>query len=197
MSDYAQNHQGVRGYGVYESGVNDYPNSTGIIASQRTSAPSGASQVMALTAVSGTQDCIALDIALRDETGSPYTQLNPLPVTFAAGEGTAVQNYDTQSINKDASANHDYLVSGGILMMTQVMCAASDKSKFELQYRTSATGSFNTVGVKFVTPTVNNADFEFKSNISVPDGGTVRVIKTNQSSSNELSIYDTILGFII
>src|SRR5690606_11316878 len=140
--------------GVYDASTNTNPASIGLVVQQRNATSADSRQIMQPTAVRGTTDNtkVALDIALNDENGNAYSANNPLPVALEESEGEEIQYYQTsESVAKDAVANHDYTVtSDRTFVGTGVWASASGKIRVALQVETApASGVFNTRKVGF------------------------------------------------
>lgn len=131
---------------------------------------------------------------IRDNTGTAFSNANPLPVSVVSSSGTKINNYNTSaSLAANATSNHDYTVtSGKTLSLAQIWGSASGKLKIEVQVESGvATGTFATKFVGF------NSTAE--PNILVPDidsvaaGVRVRVIRTN-IDKQAMDVYSTISG---
>ena len=188
----------VNGRGDYNASDNTKPASVGLVAHERNASKAETHQVKRVSAVDSSvnTDVTALDVAIRDESGNPYTANNPLPVSFEESEGDEVVDFDqADAVAKDASTNHDYTVNvGKTLIIDEVICSASGRAKFELQVETGvATGTFNTVAVAFNSTANPNATILTNKKLKVAAGVIVRVIKTNRDNQPQ-DLYSTILG---
>jgi fructose-specific phosphotransferase system component IIB len=107
--------------------------------------------------------------------------------------GTEVVNYDTTAaVAGGASDNHDFLVTAGGKLF-QVMASASGKLRIEVQIETgSATGVFNTIGVRFNSTATPNIDFNLSKYATIPTGARVRVIRRNNDNQAQ-DVYSTIV----
>lgn len=99
--------------GVYDSGSNPSPDSIGLIASERDVSPTNSTQVNRLTSIKN-GDTTALDVALRDENGDPYSALNPLNVvspsnTISTGSPTTPTVTDVSSVILAANSSRKYV----------------------------------------------------------------------------------------
>lgn len=184
--------------GDYEADDNSKPASAAKILHARAAAPTEAEQLFRPTGVQGTADNTvhAADIALHDEDGNAYTANNPLPVAVSESEGEEVVDYD-QAVNiaKDASANHDYTVTAAkTLVLDYVWCAASGRTRFELQIEDGVgAGTFTTQAVAFNSTSNPNVKLDIARRIVVAAGIIVRVVKTNLDNQQQ-DLYTTIYG---
>jgi fructose-specific phosphotransferase system component IIB len=107
--------------------------------------------------------------------------------------GTETVNYDTTAaVAGGASDNHDFLVTAGGKLF-QVMASASGKLRIEVQIETgSATGVFNTIGVRFNSTATPNIDFNLAKYATIPTGARVRVIRRNNDNQAQ-DVYSTIV----
>lgn len=86
--------------GVYDGLLNPNPDNIGLIASERNASPSDSTQTVRITSVNnGTIN--ALDIALLDNTGTPYSTSNPLQVSV--NNSSSVGSVTTPSITNVSS----------------------------------------------------------------------------------------------
>lgn len=181
--------------GVYDATNNTKPGNVGLIASVRNATPGDTTQTQRLTAITNS-DVRALDVAIRDENGAPFTAANPLPVTLVDSEGDEINSFDdAANVGIGASVNHDYTVTAlKTLKLAQINASASGKMKIEVQVETGvATGVFTTSFVAFNSTANPNISLDVKELISVATGVRVRVIKTNRDLSIQ-DIYSTISG---
>jgi hypothetical protein len=181
--------------GVYDLTSNTEPSSVGLIASERDASPSYTTQTKRLTSISSS-DRTALDIALLDESGNPFSASNPLPTTSVDSEGDEVNNFFTESdVVKEGTSNHIYIVTAlKTLKLTQVLAAASGKMKIEVQIETGvATGVYATKFVGFNSTANPNIYIPINESISVAAGVRVRVIRTNYDNTPQ-DLYSTICG---
>lgn len=189
--------------GLYDGTNNTDPSNVGLVAMSQDASPADSQQTLRLTAITnGAGDVRALDVALRDEAGEPYSDTNPLPVSLEESEGTEIHDFDVaSSIAKDATANHDYVVnSGETLLLYGYEASASGKAKFELQIGDGAASeSFTSKMVQFnSTANPNTLGDLFRVPIKIVgtvDGATVRIIKTNRDNQAQ-DLYSTIIGVL-
>lgn len=134
---------------------------------------------------------------LRDESGNPYTQSNPLAVYVASSlTGDEVINFSKSiAVAGAATFNHDYTVTTGkVFSLKQIEATASSKSKIEVQIETGvATGTFTTVAVLFNSTANPNMSIVFEHPQQVIPGAKVRLAHTNRDQSPQ-DLYSTILG---
>jgi hypothetical protein len=182
--------------GVYNATTNTKPGNSGMIAHTRSASPGDSTQNKRVTSVTGSGNREALDVAITDENGAPFTESNPLPVTFVDSEGNEINNYNTSaSLAALGSSNHDYTVTvAKTLKLSQIWAAGSGKLKVEVQIETgAATGVFNTVFVGFNSTSMPNIKVPVNENVTVAAGVRVRVIRTNRDLQPQ-DVYSTISG---
>jgi hypothetical protein len=131
---------------------------------------------------------------LKDEAGNAFSESNPLWVIQSETAGVEVHNYSTAAaIAANATSNHDY-TSGAQFSCKKVMCSASGKAKFELQFETaSGSGTFVTKAVQFNSTANPNCEFTLVPAFVVPSGAKTRVIRTNKDNQAQ-DLYSTIMG---
>ena len=188
----------VNGRGDYNASDNTKPASVGLVAHERNASKAETHQVKRVSAVDSSvnTDVTALDVAIRDESGNPYTSNNPLPVSFEESEGDEITDFDqSSSVAKDASVNHDYTVSASrTLIVDDILCSASGKARFEVQVESGVgTGVFNTIAVVFNSTANPNAPIQTTKKIKVGAGVIIRIIKTNRDNQAQ-DLYTTIFG---
>jgi len=181
--------------GVYNAATNTKPGNTGLVGHSRAASPGDSDQGNRLTSVtSGTVH--ALDMALHDESGVPFSATNPLPTTSVDSEGAEVNDYNTvAAVAAGASSNHDYTVTALLtLKLSQIESSASGKLKIEVQIETGvATGVFTSKWVLFNSTANPNIQLPIKEQISVAAGVRVRLIRTNKDNQPQ-DVYSTISG---
>lgn len=185
------------GRGDYEVDDNSCPDTSGLIAHNRSATHDDTQLAMRPTAVAGADNSHNLDVALHDEAGQPYSSSNPLPVTLEASEGAEVCDYDTaSSIAKDATSNHDYTVTAATTFtQLKIWASASGKMKVEVQMETAAaSGVFNTIMVGFNSTANPNIDMSYGLNrCQQVAGAIIRIIRTNLDNQAQ-DLYSTING---
>lgn len=182
--------------GVYNATTNTKPGNVGIIAHTRSASPGDATQNKRVSSVTGANNREALDVAVTDENGAPFTVDNPLPVTFVDSEGSEINNHlASTAVAKDASVNHDYTVTAAMrLKLSQIWATASGKMKIQIAIETGvATNVFNNVYVGFNSTSNPNILVPINENITVAAGVRVRVIRTNLDNAAQ-DLYSTISG---
>lgn len=183
--------------GFYNVTTNSNPSSGGLIAHVRNAALTIVHQIKRLTAITSSVDTnvTALDVAIRDEQGNPFTAANPLPVTLVDSEGVEINDYKTTAaVAKNASVSHAYTVTAAkILKGAQVWVAASGKIKAEVQVETGvATGIFTNVFVGFNSTANTNINWDIKEQITVLAGVKFQVKITNLDAAQD--VYSTVCG---
>lgn len=181
--------------GVYHATNNTKPGNVGLVVAARAASPGDSDQTQRLTAITS-GSVHALDIALHDESGVPYSETNPVPVIMAESEGAAINDYlKSSAVAAGATVNHDYTVTLlKTLYVTQVDAAASGKMKIELEIETGiATGVFTSKFVKFNSTATPNCVIELREPIAVAAGVRVRLARTNLDNQAQ-DLYSTIEG---
>lgn len=181
--------------GVYHATNNTDPGNVGLIAHTRAATPADTDQGIRLTGISNST-VHALDVAIRDEAGVPYSSSNPMPVVAVESEGDEINNYNTAAaVAAAATSNHDYTVTAlKTFILTQIEATASGKAKIEVQIESGvATNVFATRFVKFNSTPNPNMGITLKEPISVAAGVRVRVIRTNKDNQAQ-DLYSTISG---
>lgn len=184
--------------GFYNVTNNSNPSSNGLIAHIRNAALTIVHQIKRVTAITSSvnTDVTALDVAIRDEQGNPFTTSNPLPVTSVDSEGDEINDYKVDTgVAANASANHDYTVTAlKTLKLSKIFASASGKIKAEVKVETApSSGTFVTKFVKFNSTANPNLDFDIKELISVAAGVIVRIVITNKDNQAQ-DVYSTICG---
>lgn len=182
--------------GVYNLTSNTKPGNVGIIAHTRSATPGDSTQNKRVTSITGAANREALDVAITDEDGNPYTTSNPLPVTWVDSEGAEINNYlASVAVAAAATVNHEYTVTvAKVLKLSQVVASGSGKIKVEVSIETAAaSGIFNVVFTQFNSTSNTNVVIPVNENISVPAGVKVRVARTNRELTAQ-DIYTTICG---
>lgn len=184
--------------GSYDAVLNTIPSSVGLIAHVRNAAKTIVHQLKRLSSIDSTVDngVTALDVAIRDESGNPFTDNNPLPVTFSSSEGDEINDYKAAlAVAAAAVDNHDYTVSLlKTLKLSQIVASASGKIKAEVKVETAvASGVFTTKFVQFNSTANTNIIIPINENISVETGIKVRVAITNLENKAQ-DLYSTICG---
>ena len=189
--------------GDYDASNNSKPASIGLVGHDRGATIDETSQNKRVTAVAyATDNVIALDVAIRDEDGEPWSDTNPLPTYSVDDEpGTEVHDYDEAvDVTKDGgTANHDYSVAeDDVFSLHQLLISSSLRCKAELQIGDGAVSEvFATKAVFFFAEAQNHNPIPLKVPIKVvgtANTTTVRLIKTNLDKNSDVSIYSTIIG---
>lgn len=181
--------------GVYDVSANTEPANIGLVGHARTATPADADQTKRLTAITNST-VHALDVSLHDEDGAAYSSTNPLPVVVLESEGAEVNSAQTSAaVAAGATADLEYTVTAGkTLQLTQLVCAASGKAKFEIKTETaSGSGTFTSRFVLFNSTAQPVTEVSLKEPIAVVAGAKVRVTVTNRDSQAQ-DVYATISG---
>lgn len=181
--------------GDYDATTNKRPSSQGLIAHDRAAAaanPTEASQNMRPTAVAyddGVKTVHALDVALRDEDGIPYSKSNPMPVALEESEGDEIHEHleSAAAIVKNNSDEHVYTVTAlKELLLEQWGISASGYMKGELFVETGVgTDTFVSKGVLFNSTAMPNASMTVKRHIRVLAGVKVKIVRTNLDNQSQ------------
>jgi hypothetical protein len=181
--------------GDYDATTNKRPSSQGLILHDRkdtAETPAEADQNLRPTGTTydnGVDETVVvMDIGLRDENGVPYSDTNPLPVSFEESEGDEVheQFESAAPIAKNASDDQLYTVtSGKTLLLEQWGIASSGHMKAELYVETGvATGIFTLKDVMYGTAACPNDDNAFKRAIKVAGGVQVKITRYNMDNQS-------------
>lgn len=182
--------------GVYNVTTNTKPGNVGIITHTRSATPGDTTQNKRPTSVTGSANREAIDVALSDENGVPFSVTNPLPTTIVDSEGTEINNFNTvANVAAGATSNHDYTVTvATTFRLSQIHASASAKLKVEVQIETGvATNVFNTRFVQFNSTSDPNIEINIKEVIAIAAGVRVRIIRTNRDNQPQ-DVYSTICG---
>lgn len=183
--------------GVYD-GTNLNPDNIGVVWHSRAVTPGDTNQLLRPTGVNSTvnTNVWAIDVAIRDEDGNPFTLSNPLPVVTSDSTGDDIHDYDTAAaVVAAAISNHDYTVTAGkTFLLRQFGFAASGRGKFELQIETApASGVFNSRVVGFTTEAEGNDEITLATPIEVAAGVIVRIVRTNRDDDDQ-DLYSWVNG---
>jgi hypothetical protein len=183
----------VQSNGDYDASLNKRPSSQGFIAHDRAATaavPTEASQNKRPTAVAyddGASTVIALDVAIRDENGVPYSKSNPMPVAVEESEGTEVHNVfeSASAISKNGTDEHVYTAIAEF-ELDQWGISASGYMKGELLLETGvATGTFVSKGIMFNSTAMPNADLSIKRAIKVAAGVRIKIKRTQLDNQSQ------------
>jgi len=184
------------GRGDYHVTENSEPQSSGLIAHERQAVKSQEHQTKRISAVDGSDNTTCQDVAIRDESGIPYSDSNPLPVVVSESEGEELTIFNTSaSVAKDATVNHDYTVTAlKKFRGKQMYGSASGRTKIEVLVETGiGTGLFNQKYVGFGTASNPNVPIDLKSMLHVLAGIIIRVAITN-IDNQPFDVYSTLSG---
>lgn len=184
--------------GDYDVATNSKPASVGLVAHERNAAKTEAHQTMRVSAVNSSVDAdvTAQDMALRDESGNPYTQDNPLPVSMEESEGLEIHDAHIPAVAIAPAADdiHEYTVPASkVLLLEQVTGAASGRARLTIEYGNSAAPTV-------LTPVYNSTanpmmDYLMRRTVKVVAGDVVRVTKRNRDKK-AIDISTTIIGLL-
>lgn len=184
--------------GDYDAATNTNPTSAGLIAHDRNAAKDETHQNKRVSAVDSTvdTDVTALDVGIRDEQGNPFTTDNPLPIEIAESAGDEVHDYNESAVDvaKDATDTHTYVVPAGkVFLLEQVLCSASGRAKFEIA--TGAVASEVTAGVRFVSASNHDSDWNLRRTLKLAAGEQVLITRINRDNQPQ-ALYTTIVGVL-
>lgn len=176
--------------GDYDAALNKRPSSQGLILHDRkdtAEVPAEADQNKRVTAVAydnGVDETIiAMDVAIRDENGVPYSKTNPVPVSIEESEGDEIHSFfeSAGAIVKNNVDTHEYTVTAlKEFELEQWSISASGLMKGTLQVETApASGIFVIKDILFNSTANPNASKEFKRPIKVAAGVKVQIIRLN------------------
>ena len=183
--------------GVYSLTNNTKPGNVGVITSARAVTPDDTTQTFRVTGIQGvtSTDVHAMDVALHDENGEPYTVANPLPTVVVETEGGTEIHENQESISPlavNGTEQHDYIVSGGkTLKLYQILASASGKIKVQLQVDLGS--GLVDKAVYFNSTANTNIDTTFKIPFTIAATKKVRIIITNRDNQPQ-DVYSTIMG---
>lgn len=187
--------------GDYALLTNTNPSSAGTILHDRKATaelPSIADQNTRPTGVpydDGSKTIVCADVALHDEDGKPYSENNPLPVSFAESEGTEVHDFfpSTLAILKDGSDSHNYIVPAGkVFLFEQVIMDASVQHKIDVSY--GVVGAEVRHFTKFGTKS-KDASFTLSRSVKLTAGLKIIIARKNEDQQAG-TLYSTIVGLL-
>lgn len=182
--------------GVYDATNNTKPGNGGIIVHARAVTPGDSDQTIRATGINSTANTNvwAQDVAIRDENGNPYTETNPLPVTFTDSEGSEINDYNESAVDvaKDASDTHIYTAAAD-MKFTQVSCAAPGRANFLIEVDPTNSGTYTKKFKLFVTTSDGNASLTLREPIAISATGKIRITRTNRDNQ-AFTLYSTISG---
>jgi hypothetical protein len=181
--------------GDYDATLNKRPSSQGTILHDRkdtAETPAEADQNVRPTGVTydnGVDETVVCsDVAIRDEDGVPYSQTNPMPVTFEESEGDEIheQFESVAAIAKDASDDQIYTVTGGkTFLLEQWGISSSGHMKAELFVETApASAVFTLKDVLYGTAACPNDDNVLRRGIKVAAGVKVKITRYNMDNQS-------------
>ena len=184
--------------GDYDLTLNEKPSSVGLIAHVRNAALTAAHQVLRLTGVQSAvdTDVTALDVAMRDHEGTPFSSSNPLSVTLEESAGEEIHDYNESAVNviKDGNDVHTYTVPvDKTLLLAQVLCSTSGRGKFQIEVGDS--GAEVSKGVRFTSTSMQDSDWSLKREIKLTAGQVVKVTRYNRDNQ-PMGLYTTIVGVL-
>lgn len=187
--------------GIYDGTNNTDPSNIGLITMVRNASPADSQQTLRNTSVAnGAGDVRALDVAIRDESGEPWSISNPLPTESVGSSGTPVHDFDEEvDLAADSAADHDYSVADtDVFLFKQFIVSSSSRFKAEVKIGDGAASeNFTTKVVVFGSEDNKFFNITFAEPISVTgttNTTTVRITKTNRDDDDACSVYSTIIG---
>ena len=184
----------VKNDAIYSSPDNVKPSSSAIVASERSAAISEVTSTQRPTAKAGSEDKIALDVALSDGDGVSITKDFPLPVYVTESPANEIEDYDNQNATKNGGeVEHDY-TTGGEFRSLHVEAGSAGLARFELQVETApASGVFDTKMVKYNSVSNPTVVFSWKNPAKVASGAIIKLIKRNEDN-DDTDLYSIING---
>lgn len=193
----------VRGDGDYDAALNECPNSTGLIGHDRAgtgATPDETAQNKRITAViyddGSSETIVALDVAIRDENGIPYSASNPLPTSIEESEGDEIHEHDESgAVAKAGVDNHDYVVSvGKKLLISSWKISGSGYMRGTLQIEDGVgVGTFTDADVLLNSVANPNAREDYKRDLVVAAGVIVRIERVNLDKQSQ-GMYSLLKG---
>lgn len=194
----------VQSNGDYDASLNKRPSSQGLIAHDRKNTaelPAEADQNKRPTAVvydNGVDETIvALDVAIRDEDGIPYSKTNPLPVSIEESEGDEIHSHfeSAGAVAKNNTDTHEYTVSAlKEFELEQWSISASGLMKGTLKIETGVgTGIFVDKDVLFNSTANPNATKSFARPIKIAAGVKVQIVRL-QADNQVQGMYSSLNG---
>jgi hypothetical protein len=186
--------------GVYHAANNSDPSQSGLVGMFRNAAPSDADQTLRITGkANAAGDVRALDVAIRDENGEPYTATNPMPVTLEESEGNEVHDQDTAvDLASLAVDDHNLVVAASTtFILHQVVADASGDARYELLIGdgTTPTEVFTRKAMTYSSNS-KRGDIEFKKGLVVTAAANPRTVRVQRKNlDNKVQdVHTTIVG---
>lgn len=188
--------------GEYSLSDNSNPSSVGMIAHKRKGTgevPSDVDLSKRVTAVKydngSDKTVVALDVAMRDEDGVPYSLNNPLPCSMEESEGEEIHEFfaSTAPVARNANDTQTYVVpTGKVFLLEQVISDFSGEMKVEISV--GASGSEVRKAVRFGTE-AKDPSVTFKRAIKVVAGDQVLITRHN-NDQQPATLFSTIVGLL-
>lgn len=188
--------------GDFQTDDNSKPASSSPIMHQRKNTgetPTESDQLLRPTGVTfdNTVDetAVAQDVALRDETGEPYSGDNPLPVSLEESEGEEVHDFSASAtaVPKDASDTHEYTVPAGkVFLFEQALLDFSADCKMEVAWGPAA--SEVRKAVRFGSKS-KECSINFRRAAVIPAGDKIIITRSNRDQQDG-TMYSTIVGLL-
>lgn len=158
-----------------------------------------------LTSATDSVTVLATDLDIRDLThasdsvkvgdGTDFLAVNAdgsINVVVGGATGTKVHDHKLASaIASDATDNHDYTASGGVLLVKQVSFAASGGAKAVLIY--DPTGVNQTIWTSFISKEGGESELILQEPFAVADTKVIRLAVTNRQGAAQ-DLYSLIEG---
>lgn len=185
--------------GIYHADDNSKPAHVGLVAAERATTPGDAEQTFRPTGIQGTVDdeVHALDTALHDEAGNPYSEANPLPVSVVDSEGTEINDYMESVANVAAGGNDVHtLVAAADMKLTQLHMTASGRAKFLVEVDPTGAPAYAKKFIFFNSTAKPDCDITLKEPIAVAATGHVKITRYNLDNQ-PMALYSTISGHTV
>ncbi len=183
--------------GVYDGTNNTDPANVGLVAMQANASPADNQQTLRLTAVpNGAGTRRALDMAMLDENGEPFTRLNPVPMELVESTGDEIVNPDKAvAVPVDGTDDHEYTVTAlKTLLVDHINIAASARAEYEVFVEDGvATNSFDYVDIGFTSVARQSAKIDFAKRLKVAAGVRLRITRKNTDNQAQ-DLHTTIVG---
>ncbi|MDZ4810746.1 MAG: hypothetical protein SGI96_21125 [Bacteroidota bacterium] len=185
--------------GDYDAVTNTKPSSNGLVIHERVVSPDETNQVFRPTGVNSSvnSDVWVQDVGIRDEQGNPFTDENPLAVTFVDSEGTEINDPDlvVTTVAAGGSQAHIYTVTALMkFVFTAIRASASGKMKVEVEIETGVlTGVYTRKFTFFNSTAFTSVSDDLREPIKVAAGVRVRLTKYNLDNQPQ-TLYSTISG---
>lgn len=183
--------------GIYDATNNSDPSNVGLIGMVRNATPGDTQQTLRLTGkANAAGDVRALDVAIRDAAGEPFSNTNPIPV-FITGEiaGTDVlDRYTTVDVASGGTTTFNYTVPTGFIFTLQKV-SASASGRIIVQIKLGTTGAEVIKKDLFNSTAYPNVEYNFSRPQNMADTQSVKVFIENCDKGVN-DVFATIEGYL-